>query len=306
MVQAARHGVIGHDRLLAIGLTASDIKHRVRAGRLHRRYTGVYAVGRPDLPLDGVFLAGVLACGPHARLSHRSAARKYALLNGGTHRIDVIAPRSVHPKGDIRLHRPRFLDARDITEVDGIPITTVARTLLDCADPALRIDIGEMLHEAGVKQLLDMREVWGVLARSPNHHGARHLDRAAREEHPCVRSGLERAMTALLARSGIPAARVNQHVWAGNSLLEVDFWWPDAGLIVETDGGRYHASRWRRRKDAEKTMTLRAAGYTVHRFSDIEVAGAPERVVATIRAELAHPGVGSRESNSSTQGSPTP
>ena len=116
------------------------------------------------------------------------------LLNGGTYRIEVIAPRSVNRKDDIRLHRPTFLDARDTTEVDGIPITTVARTLLDCADPALRIDIGDLLHQAGVQHVLDMREIWGVLARNPGHRGARRLDWAAREEHPFVRSGLERAM----------------------------------------------------------------------------------------------------------------
>ncbi len=292
IARAARHGVITRDQLRSLGLTDSDIAYRIRAGRLHRRHKCVYAVGRPDLPLDGVLLAAVLACGPEAKLSHRSAARKYALLAGGTYRVDVTAPRSVKRKDGIRLHRPLSLDARDTAIVDAIAITTVARTLLDCADPALRVDIGAMFHEAGVQGLLDMREIWAVLARSPNHRGARRLDRAAREEHPFVRSGLERAMVALLARFGVPAAQVNQHVWNGEALVEVDFLWRDASLVVEVDGGRYHASRWRRRKDAEKTAKLRAAGFVVHRFTDTELAGAPQRIAATIRAELAHPGTG--------------
>ncbi len=287
IVAASRHGVVERNTLIELGLTWDDVGYRERNGRLHRLYKGVYAVGRPDLPLDGVFLAAVLACGPEAVLSHRTAARKHALLAGGTYRIDVTAPRSVKRKDGIRLHRPLSVDARDTTVADAIPITTVARTLLDCADPVLRVDIGAMLHEAAsVQRNLDMREIWAVLARSPNHRGARRLDWAAREEHPLVRSGLERAMIALLARFGVPAAEVNQHVWNGEALVEVDFFWRHAGVIVETDGGRYHASRWRRRKDAEKTARLRAAGFVVHRFSDTEVAGAADRIAAIIRAEL--------------------
>ena len=80
--------------------------------------------------------------------------------------------------------------------------------------------------------------------------------------------------------------RVNRHVWAGDELLEVDFCWPDAGVIVEVDGARYHSTRWRRRKDAEKTARLRAAGFIVLRFTDTEIAAAPDRVVAAIAAAL--------------------
>jgi very-short-patch-repair endonuclease len=289
VLEASRHGVIHRDRLLELGLTASDLAYRLQAGRLHRLHKLVYAVGRPDVPLDGRFLGAVLACGPRARLSHRSGGRKYRFLGGGEHRIDVTAPRTIKPKPGIRLHRPLFLNDLDTTVVDGIPITSVARTLLDCSAPSLGVDVGRMLHEAHVQTQFDARDVWAVLARCPNHLGARRLDWALREEHPFIRSGLERALLRLVASAGLPQPRVNHHVWAGDDLLEVDFYWPQAGVIVEVDGARYHSTRWRQRRDAEKTARLRAAGYIVLRFTDAEIAGTPERVIAAITAALGPP-----------------
>jgi very-short-patch-repair endonuclease len=245
-------------------------------------------VGRPDLRLEGEFLAAVLACGPSAVLSHRSAARHWGLRGGGTHRIDVTAPRSVRPKPGVRIHRPLLpLDVIDKTDRDGVPVTSVARTLLDCADPRARVEVGRLLHEASVVEVLDMHEVWNVLARCPSAPGAQALERASREElPPFTRSGLERAVVRLLRDAGLPKPRVNAHVRALDELLEVDFLWPDLGVVVEADGSRYHSTRWRRRKDAEKTARLRAAGYAVVRVTDVEVAGTPEAVVARIAAAL--------------------
>jgi hypothetical protein len=95
VIRAARHGVITFDELRTRGLSPDEIDYRVAVGRLHRKYTQVFAVGRPDLPLDGVFLAAVLACGIDAKLGFLSALRKYELRRGGTYKIDVIAPRSI-------------------------------------------------------------------------------------------------------------------------------------------------------------------------------------------------------------------
>jgi len=86
------------------------------------------------------------------------------------HRSDVTALRSVTPKKGIRLHRPRFLDAVETTELDGIPITTVAQTLLDVAAPAYRLNMGKLLHEAIVRELFDLngfRECWRAVRVLP-------------------------------------------------------------------------------------------------------------------------------------------
>ncbi|TML04574.1 MAG: DUF559 domain-containing protein [Actinobacteria bacterium] len=289
VLHAAKHNVITFDELRDLGLTADEIQYRVEVGRLHRKYTEVFAVGRPDLTLDGVFLAAVRACGPKAKLGHLSALREYELTRRGTYRIDVIAPRSIKPKNGIRLHRPRCLDVLDTTVVDGIPITSVAQTLLDVAVPSYRLNVGKLLHEAAVQELLDMRAIWAVLARQPNHPGARRLDRASREEVPFTRSELEEAALALFRSFSVPEPETNVYVSDGEKLVEVDCLWRDAGLIVEIDSARYHRTRWRRRQDAAKTAALRAQGWTVHRVSDVEVNGTPAHVAATVLAAIHGP-----------------
>jgi hypothetical protein len=289
ILQASCHGIIDNHALRELGLSRSDVEYRVRAGRLHRKHPGVFAVGRPDLSLDGVFLAAVRACGPKAKLGRLSALRKYELRGGGTYRIDVIAPRSIKPKPGIRLHRPRSLDALDTTIVDGIPITSVAQTLLDVAAPAYRLNVAKLLHDAAVQQLLDVRALSAVLARQPSHPGARRLDRALREEVPFTRSDLEEAALRLFRSFSLPRPECNVWVSDGARLVEVDFLWRQFALIVEVDGSRYHSTRWRRRRDAAKTAALRAQGWTVHRFSDAEVNGTPAEVAATILTAMSGP-----------------
>lgn len=246
-------------------------------------------MGRPDLTLDGVFLAAVLSCGPAAKLGRLSALRKYELTRRGTYRIDVIAPRSIKPKKGIRLHRPRCLEVLDTALVDGIPITSVAQTLLDVAVPSYRLNVGKLLHEAAVQELLDMRAIWAVLARQPNHPGARRLDRASREEVPFTRSDLEEAALSLFRSFSVPEPETNVYVSDGEKLVEVDCLWRDAGLIVEIDSSRYHGTRWRRRQDAAKTAALRGQGWTVHRFADVEINGTPAHVAATVLAAMSGP-----------------
>jgi predicted transcriptional regulator of viral defense system len=133
-------GVVSLEQLRASGFGDGAIKSRARSGRLHRLHRGVYAVGHRSLRREGRFVAAVLACGPGAVLSHRSASWHWGLLGTDQAAVDVTARRGRRGGPGVRLHRARSLDARDTTTHRGIPITTVARTLLDLAatvpDPA--------------------------------------------------------------------------------------------------------------------------------------------------------------------------
>jgi hypothetical protein len=151
------------------------------------------------------------------------------------------------------------------------------------------LNVGKLLHEAAVEQVLDMRAIWSVLARQPNHPGARRLDWASRGEVPFTRSDLEAAGLALCRSFGISLPEMNEWVSDGEKLVEVDMLWRELGLIVELDGSRYHSTRWRRRQDAAKTAALQAQGWTVLRFSDVEIAGAPAQVAATILTAMPGP-----------------
>ncbi|HEX5899208.1 MAG TPA: hypothetical protein VFY32_07385, partial [Solirubrobacteraceae bacterium] len=130
---AAQFGVVSLAQLRAIGLGRGAVEKAVRCGRLCRLYSGVFAAGHPILRPEGRRLAAVLACGPGAALSHRSAAAHWGLLATQQSAVDVSAPRSRDGVPGIRVHRPRSLDARDTTDHEGIPVTAVARTLLDVA-----------------------------------------------------------------------------------------------------------------------------------------------------------------------------
>jgi hypothetical protein len=289
IIRAAQHAVITFDELRGLGLSSDEIQYRIDVRRLHPKYTKVYAVGRPDLTLDGVFLAAVRACGPRAKLCHFSALRKFELRGGGTYRIDVAAPRSIKPKKGIRLHRPLGLDALDTTIVGGIPITTVAQTLLDVAAPAYRLNVAKLLHEAAVQELLDVRAIWSVLARNPRAPGARRLEAAITAEVPLTRSELEEAALALFRSFSVPEPETNVWVSDGEKLVEVDCLWREFGLIVEIDSRRYHGTRWRRRQDAAKTAALRAQGWNVLRIWDVEINGTPAQVAATVLTAMSGP-----------------
>jgi predicted transcriptional regulator of viral defense system len=129
-------GVVSRGQLSALGFSARGIEEWVRTKRLIRLHQGVYAVGHDRLTRKGYWLAAVLACGPGARLSHRSAAALWELRQSGGGLIDVTVPSRagrIRRKG-IRIHRSGRLGPHEATERDGIPVTTVARTLLDLAD----------------------------------------------------------------------------------------------------------------------------------------------------------------------------
>ena len=283
---AARHWVVSSRELAQAGFSEEEISHRAAKGILHRVHRGVYAVGRPELSFEGACLAAVLACGEGSAVSHRPAGRLHAFLfaNGMIH---VSGPRSLEGHPGLVLHRPRLLPAADLTVVGGIPVTSVARTLLDLS-PGQPVDrIGGWIHEAVVQRRFDPRDVWAVLARHPHHRGRRSLEAALAVEVAPTRSGLEDAFLALVRRAGLPSPVVNGELWSGIGQEEVDFHWPDRRLIVETDGGRYHSTRWRRARDAAKDERFRAQGWVVWRIPELDITLDPAGVSGRLAARWA-------------------
>jgi hypothetical protein len=276
---AGRHWVLSAAELAALGMTPGQIRRGALDGFLHRQHHGVYAVGRPDLSFEGRCRAALLAAGPAAAISHWSAARLWN-LRGSAGTIHVTVPRGRQGHPGLRIHRPVSVLPDEIADRNGIAATTVARTLLDVAATVPEATVAAMLHEADVQRVGDLRAVHAVLEAHPAHRGRAKLGRALALEVAPTRSGLERAFLALCSAAGLPKPLVNRHLWSTDRLEEVDFHWPAARFVVEVDGHRYHATRYRRRRDAEKTRRLEAAGWTVRRFSDLDVEFEPELVVA--------------------------
>ena len=283
---AQQHWVLTTRELVALGFSEGQIAHRVRLGLLHRRYRGVYAIGRPQLSFEGECRAAVAACGRGSAICDCSSLRLWGLRASlGAIHVSIPRGRDGHP--GLRIHRPRLLPPDEIVDRHGIAVTSVARTLLDVAASASVDRLGRLMHEADVQRVLDLRDVWATLERHPWHRGRTRLEAALATEVAPTRSGLEDAYLQISREAEVPPPLVNRHVWSVDRLEEVDFHWPRQRVVVEVDGARYHSTRWRRRKDAEKTARLRAAGWLVRRFSEMEIRFARSAVVVETRRLLA-------------------
>jgi predicted transcriptional regulator of viral defense system len=281
-------GVVSVQQLRTLGVGRAAVTRRVRAGRLHRLHRGVYAVGHAHLGREGRRLAAVLACGEGAVLSHRSAAAHWGLLDTQSSRVDVTAPRSRDGVPGIRLHTARSLAAQDTTTHHGIPITSVARTLLDLAATTRPDRLERALAQAERLQLYDHTAIADVLSRSKGHRGRAALTRATAKEPKLTRSELEATFLTLVRRAGLPEPQANLSLAApDHPRLDPDFYWPAYRLIVETDGWETHGTRAAFKRDRRRDAALVASGWRVMRFSYDDVAYDAATVIDRLRAATA-------------------
>jgi putative AbiEi antitoxin of type IV toxin-antitoxin system/uncharacterized protein DUF559 len=278
-------GVLSLTQLRDLGLGPRAVQLRAQSGRLRRVHHGVYAIGGAALPREGRHLAAVLACGERAVLSHVSAAVHWGLLSYEAPRPEVTAPASRTSIPGIRLHRSRSLDARETTTHRGIPITTLARTLLDLAATAPTNHLEHALGQAMRNQLYDHRAILDVLERHRGRRGTPALREATADDPDFTRGELERRFRALCRRAGLAQPLCNVEVAdADHHPHEVDFFFPAHRLVVETDGWRDHGTRVAFERDRAKDAALVAAGYIVLRFTKRQIAYDPDTVADRVRA----------------------
>jgi hypothetical protein len=263
-----QHGIVDYDDLVGFGLGRGAIHHRSRTGRLHRLYRGVYAVGRKTVSRKGRWLAAVRACGPEAVLSHRSAAALWGLLPDARAAIDVTVPgRTRRGSGEIVVHNVRRLHGDDRCRRENIPVTSLARTLLDLAGVVPPSRLARAIDAAERLRLFDLRAVDELCERSRGRRGLRALNEAIRRHRPTApltRSELERRFVALCDQAGIPRPAMNLFV-AG---YEVDAAWLDDGLAVEVDSFEFHRTRAAFEADRRRDAALQRAGVRVLRVTD--------------------------------------
>jgi putative AbiEi antitoxin of type IV toxin-antitoxin system/uncharacterized protein DUF559 len=287
---ARQHGVVALSQLRALGLSASAVRSRVAAGKLHRVYRGVYAVGHPVLNAEGRWLAAVLACGPSAVLSHRSAAALWGIRKTARSAVEVTVPgQAGRRRAGIEVHRGGTLQPRDGTTVSGIPCTTVPRTLLDLGEVLGRRALERACDQAEVLRILDAGAVREVLAHADGRRGAPIL-RAVLDEHrfgqTLTRSELEERFLALCRGAGVPQPRVNAWVELEGGGVEVDFLWISHRLVAETDGHASHGTRRAFELDRARDRRLLLAGWRVVRFTWRQVTFAPAEVTSSLRKLL--------------------
>jgi hypothetical protein len=276
-----QHGVVTRAQLLDLAYTADAIKHRVAKGRLHPVARGVYAVGRPQLTPYGRWMAAVLACGAHAVLSHRTAAALWELLPAP----DVIEVTTTDSGGRRRrgvvIHRRPTLPARDVTTRQGIPVTTPACTLIDVSTRLDRAGLERAINEADKLDLVTPQRLRAALDREAPRAGVRIL-RETLDAHTftLTDSELERRFLPIARRAGLPCPGTG--CWLNG--FKVDFYWPELGLVVETDGLRYHRTPAQQAKDRHRDHAHAAAGLTSLRFTHAQVVFESEHVRSTLAA----------------------
>ena len=281
-----QHGVVTIDQIRELGLRTSAIGHRARTGRLHRLHRGVYAVGHRALTDEGRFLAAVLAIGPSAVLSHRAAAALWRLVDADRGDVDVTVPHRARHQVGIRVHETRRLDLGDRLRLAGIPVTTVPRTLLDLAGVADDRLLRRAVREAYVQRRVDDAALLACVAGAGRRRGARRLAALVRPGRTGTRSELEDRLLALPLARGLPAPRVNVRLGGLPEAVEVDLLFPQARLVVEADGARYHDNPVARRSDAARQAMLEEAGYRVLRVSWSQVTRRPDETVRRLRRAL--------------------
>jgi predicted transcriptional regulator of viral defense system len=270
---AARHGVVSVAQLHELGFDRDAIARRVQAGRLHRLHRGVYAVGHTVLKREGRWLAAVLACGPGAALSHRSAAALWGIRATAAARIDVAVPHTSGCRSTARIVVHRSRRAVDTTVREAIPVTTPMQTLVDLATALPRRRLEKACEDAEALQLFDLNRL------DARHPGAKRLLEIV-ETHDLgtmTRSELEDAFLELCDRHDIPRPLVNSRVEG----FEVDFCWRAERLIVETDGRR-HATLAAFERDRARDAMLIALGWRVMRITKRQLRRNPDQVAALV------------------------
>jgi very-short-patch-repair endonuclease/predicted transcriptional regulator of viral defense system len=279
-----QHGVVSLSQLQFLGLSARAVRDRVAAGRLTRIHRGVYAVGHGRLTGEGRWMAAVLAYGDGAVLSHRSAAALHGIRPDNRATIDVTLPsQSARPRPGIRVHRSSALTAADVTTVDGIPCTSLARTLLDLAEAVGERGVEKAIDRAVNLQIFDLRALDEVLDRAVGRRGASVVRRVLADYGgpTLTDEELEERFLILCRQASLTSPAVNEWIALDEGIAyKADFVWRAERMIVETDGWGSHRTRRAFEHDRKRDRLLRLAGWDVIRFTWRDVEREPGEVVA--------------------------
>ncbi len=289
-----QRGVVSRAQLRDAGFSSGSIDLRVHRGELHRLHRGVYLVGhRASIPGSRDY-AAVLACGHGAVVSHVSAGALWSPTKvAAVADVDVVMEgnRRLRARAGITTHRTATLDPADVRDLDGLPVTAPARTLIDLASVAHPF-LDALYSDLLSRRLLGQGDLEAALDRAGRRRGAP-LIRALIDanERGFTRSEAERRMRRLCRAARLPAPRTNARIVG----YEVDFLWSQDGLIVEVDGFQFHGHRAAFERDRRKDQALIAAGYRVMRVTWRQLTDEPYAVVAVIAAGLRRQSGSSRD-----------
>jgi predicted transcriptional regulator of viral defense system len=286
-IATRQHGVISLAQLREVGLSADQVTGRVAEGRLHRLHRGVYAVGHDDLSRLGVWKAATLVA-PAMALSHRSAAGLWQMMERRRGLVHVTGPRRVRASGAIAFHHAQH-PADELTTLEDIPVTSVARTLLDIAATEGRRPFERALREAEFRRLTDPLGLPALLERYPRRRGTAIVRQAleARTFSKRTRSELEAAFLDFLVERRIELPETNTVIEVEGRRFEVDCLWRSQRVIAELDGRAAHLIPEQVEADLLRDGLLQANGIPVHRVSPRRLERDRDGLESQLRTALA-------------------
>jgi hypothetical protein len=300
MLSAGAVGVATTAELLAAGLTEVRIRWLVRRRVLVQVCRGVYAaaskarLARGDPRQERVLLAAaaVALAGPRAVVSHHDAAviHRLALLEAPSAGVCSIsrppaATRGRRLRSSVNVHTAA-LPSRHVTVAAGLPVTTVARTVMDLAR-TMPFRSGVVVADSALHEqktsAAEFQEVIDDCTRWPGIGKARQV---AAFSHPSAESPFESIGRVAFRDGGLPPPVLQAWISGGQGRMigRVDFLWVEHGTIAETDGAMKYADPDRARQQLRRDAELRQAGFEVVHITWAELLSDPDRVVRSIRA----------------------
>jgi very-short-patch-repair endonuclease len=266
----AQQDLITTQQMSELGFSRDAIAHRLARRRLHPLWEGVYAVGSRRMTWKRWWMAAVLRCGEGAALSHGDAAALLGIAPRRGGKIHVSVPVSRKPSGKgIRVHRRKPFEA---TTHHGIPVTTPACTIVDLAAERSRDEVEQAISQADLSGILKVPALVDAVQEMPRRPGlgkARQI--LERHTFRLTRSQLERRFLRIAKRAGLPDPQTLVKV----NGFEVDFYWPDLKLVVETDGLTYHRTPQQQARDLIRDHVHAASELRPLRFTHDQISHAP-------------------------------
>ncbi len=291
---AGQNGVVTRAQLRELGLGRGMVDRWLATGRLHPLQRGVYLVGHPVAPSWAPETAAVLASGPGAVLSHRSAAMAWGLCAAAEDEpIDLtVCGRDGGRRPGVRMRRSRAWDPEDLSRRHGLPVSAPARTLVDLAAEVSPERLERLWSEADRRGVVIRPQLDRAIARRPSFRGSAALARLIRSvgEPRLTRSEAEARMLALIRRAGLPVPETNVRVGG----FEVDMLWRDARLVLEIDGWAYHRGRRAWESDHARPLALAGLGLREIRVSWRQIVGRELALAASIGRALGEGGASLR------------
>jgi very-short-patch-repair endonuclease len=267
-------------------------------GRLRRLHRGIYLVG-PILPPWGREFAAVLACGPHACLSHISAGGLWGFVAApevGPVHVRIPGGRSGDRPG-IRVHGTEALAPDERQVVNRIPVTAPGKTLLDLATVVARKELERAVARAEKRKLIDRDGLSALVERSRRRKGAPALREIVEAGATFTRSEAERRFLELVKNARLPLPRSNVMLHG----YEVDFLWRKERVVVEVDGFRYHSSSSSFERDRQRNAHLAGHGFQVIRLAWRQIVDEGAATAVQIGRALVHAQQGARATGRATR-----